>query len=182
MHDTMELGPLLRRCAADDRAAFQTLYERTVPNLFGIAIRIVGRRDLAEEVVQDAYVKIYRNASSYDRDRGSPFPWMASIVRYAAIDRLRGRRPELLEDDLDVASDAADPEVSPLHSAIRSQDRSALARCLGELAGPQRQAIVLAFVDGFTHLEVADRLNSPVGTVKSWIRRGPLSLKQCLDG
>jgi RNA polymerase sigma-70 factor, ECF subfamily len=181
------LEDLLAGCARKDEASFARLYEATSPKLFGIAIRILRREDWAEEVLQDCYVNIWGHASAYSAALSAPMTWMTSIVRNRCLDWLRRPRVEVAlsrgdedegEDPIDgIASD--DP--SPLERLAQSADAKALAGCLGELEPKQRQAIALAFFDGLSHSELASHMRQPLGTVKTWVRRGLERLKSCLE-
>jgi RNA polymerase sigma-70 factor (ECF subfamily) len=173
------LGGLLAATARQDRNAFAALYRLTSAKLFGICLRMLPQRSDAEDVLQEVYVTIWHKAGQFDRQRSSPITWMSMIARNKAIDRLRAgsdrqRAPvELLEDvqaptRLDEAVDLA-------------AEQRRLLRCLGSLEGRQRQAIRTAFFDGCTYGELADRSGVPLGTLKSWIRRGLLRLKECLE-
>lgn len=170
------LAGLLARCALGDRAAFARLYQAASAKLFGVAIRIL-RDNRAEEVLQDAFVKIWHRAGDYRPDKGSAMTWMASIVRNRALDVLR--RPDIedrLEDDVH-ESDAP----GPLEQALQSADARALLRCLERLDARAREAVTLAFFHGLAHAELAKRLKQPLGTVKSWIRRSLQTLRGCLE-
>lgn len=180
-----ELADLLGACGRGDRVAFARLYEATSPKLFGVAIRMLRREDLAEEILQECYVSIWTNARTYSAGLSAPMTWMTSIVRNRCLDSLRrprievalGRDDESGEDPLDaVPSD----EPGPLASLQRSNDARALAECLAKLDGKMRQAIVLAFFEGLSHSELAGHMRQPLGTVKTWIRRGLERLKACL--
>lgn len=171
------LPELLARCALGDRQAFARLYRATSAKLFGVAVRILndGR---AEEVVQEAYVKIWHHAGDYRPDKGAPMTWMASIVRNRALDLLRRANLETtLEDDMDWADDAPGPLELSLHGA----EARALTQCLDQLDAAQREAVLLAFFHGLAHADLARRLRQPLGTVKSWIRRSLERLRKCLE-
>jgi RNA polymerase sigma-70 factor (ECF subfamily) len=172
---------LLNRVSRGDRRAFADLYRLTAPKLFPVALRITLRRDLAEEVLQESFVAMWNQAASYDPVRGAPMVWMTTIVRHRAIDQRR-RRANLAD-----ATAGSDDALSTLVAgegdrADRSADLAALQRCLDTLEPQPRQAILLAYLHGYTHAELAGRLATPAGTVKSWIRRGLERLKRCLDG
>lgn len=172
-----DLADLLARCALGDRAAFARLYQATSAKLFGVAIRML-RDSRAEEVLQDAFVKIWHRAGDYRPDRGSAMAWMASIVRNRALDVLR--RPDAedrLEDDDVHESDAP----GPLEQVLRGAEARALLKCLERLDARGREAVTLAFFQGLAHAELAQRLKQPLGTVKSWIRRSLLQLRGCLE-
>ena len=180
--DDSELVRLLHRAGHGDQAAFADLYARTAGRLFGVCLHLLGRRDLAEEATQEAYVRIWHKADSYSAMRGGVLTWMISIARYRAIDRLRhgGRHPEV---DLAEVPDGAleDGAAGPQDTSALADDMRALAVCMGRLSDAQRSAIRLAFLQGLTHEEVGARLDSPLGSVKSWIRRGLQALKRCLQ-
>lgn len=169
----------LARCALGDRKALQRLYTQTAPRLFGIALRIVGRRDLAEEVLQDGFLRIWRHAGEYRPERGTAFVWMASVIRYRALDLLRQVRPQSELDALD--SCALDIEAGPERQAMASEEARRLRQCLEALSAEQRQGIAAAFYQGLTHAELARHFEQPLGTVKGWIRRGLLQLRRCLE-
>ena len=179
--DPQTLADLLARCALGDRDAFSKLYQFTSAKLYGAALRILGTEDSAQDCLQEAYVNIWRNAGEYRAEKGAPMTWMTTIVRYRALDRLRrNKRPETQWDepaDFDaVAGDALDGEGE----LALSQEAQALRDCLERLKENQRHSIWLAFFEGLTHEEVAERTGSPLGSVKTWIRRGMISVKECL--
>ncbi len=172
------LEALLEGVALRDQQALTRLYAATSPQLFGIALRILRRHDWAEDVLQEAYVTIWHKAGDYRADRGAPMAWLVTIVRNRAIDRLRRDRGEA---SLDAVGERASAAVSPEDLAVTSAEARDLARCLDELRPEQRDCIVLAYRDGYTHDELACRVERPLGTVKSWIRRGLAQLKDCLE-
>lgn len=181
-----ELVDLLHACAAGRQAAFQRLYELTSPQLFASLLRILKRRDLAEEALQDAFVSVWRNATSYSVDKGAPLTWMLSICRYRALDMLRRERREvsiepLLEQESDEAAPLAGLASDADTSLLSKAEARALDECLGRLNEGQRNSLHLAYYDGCTHEEIAAQLKSPIGTVKSWVRRGLEGLKRCLE-
>jgi RNA polymerase sigma-70 factor, ECF subfamily len=180
-----ELAELLGACGRGDRVAFARLYEATSPKLFGVAIRMLRREDLAEEVLQECYVSIWNNAGTYSAGLSAPMTWMTSIVRNRCLDSLRRPRLEVqLAPDAESGEDplAAVPseELGPLAKLQQSSDAKALAGCLSQLDAKMRQAIVLAFFEGLSHSELAGHMQQPLGTVKTWIRRGLERLKSCL--
>jgi RNA polymerase sigma-70 factor (ECF subfamily) len=180
------LADLLAACARRDQGAFAELYQATAPKLFGVAVRILRREDRAEEVLQDCYVSIWNNAGAYSPGLSAPLTWMTSIVRNRCLDALRRpnlevvlQRPDDGDDPLEgIAADGP----GPLEQLARSADAKAIAACLGQLDAKQRQAIVLAFYDGLSHSELASHMRQPLGTVKTWVRRGLEKLKGCLGG
>jgi RNA polymerase sigma-70 factor (ECF subfamily) len=172
------LERLVARSALGDRAAFQELYQATAPKLFAVALRILRREDWAEEVLQECYVSVWRHAPEYKADRAAPMTWMTSIVRNRCLDWLRRPNPEPLADEALEALESPNP--GPLARLEEGRDSAALARCLRGLDARQRQAIALAFFDGLSHAELAKHLREPLGTVKTWVRRGLQRLKTCL--
>ncbi len=172
-----QLSDLLARCALGDQAAFARLYQESSGKLFGIAIRIL-RDSRAEEVLQEAFVKIWHRAGDYRADKGAAMTWMASIVRNRALDILRRPNLETALDD----EDRWESDIpGPLERAIHSTEARALMRCLEQLESAQRQAVTLAFFHGLAHADLARHLNQPLGTIKSWIRRGLQRLRGCLE-
>jgi RNA polymerase sigma-70 factor (ECF subfamily) len=179
--DQGELEQLLARCAAQDRAALETLYQRVAGALLAVVVRIVRQRDLAEDVLQDVFVRIWLQARQYDQIRGRPLAWMISIARYRAIDLMRSRRlvVPFVEEDLPAPLMSSDVEPGAQEESSRTQ--SALQHCLEVLSAPQQRCLVLAYQQGLSHEAVATSLGQPLGTVKSWIRRGLQSLRRCLE-
>ncbi len=179
--DADALAPLLAAAAGGDRAAFAEVYRATSARFFGIALSLMRRRDLAEEVLQEAYLTIWRKAALYETGKGSAEAWMAAIVRHRSIDRLRaGKRnpvdlaaPEELDNSTAGLAFGQVPADSALDQSLR--------QCLARLGDKQRQAILLAFYHGMTHEELAAQLDAPLGTVKSWVRRGLIQMKELLD-
>lgn len=177
-----ELADLLARCALNERKAFERLYQATSGQLYGLVLRIVKNKDLASEVLQEGYVKIWTHAGEFRAERAKPMTWMGTIVRNQAIDFIRrsAKRPQS-SGAVDEIHWLADEAPGPQELTGQSQDGKALHDCLGELNGDQRKALILAYFDGLTHEELAQRLDTPLGTVKSWLRRGLLRLKKCLE-
>ena len=170
--------------ARKDPDAFRSLYDATSSKLFGFALRILVKRELAEEVLQESFVSIWHNAASYQAGMAAPMTWMTTIVRNKAFDLLR-RVDSAVEIDADTfdkdvmdALESDDP--TPIESLQLSQDSKALARCFSKLEGLHRQAIALAFYHDLSHSEVAEQMKLPIGTVKTWVRRGLERLRLCL--
>ncbi len=174
-----QLAELMTAVSAGDGAALADLYARTSAKLYGICLRVLGSEAEAEEALQDAFVTVWRRASSFDRAKASPITWLSVLTRNKAIDRLRSRR--LPTADLDAANDVADDSASAFDLLEAAEDRERLAHCLGELEEQPREAIRAAFLDGATYSELAERQSVPLGTMKSWIRRGLLRLRGCLE-
>ena len=172
---------LLRACARGDRAAFAELYDLTSPRLFAVALRLVGRRDWAEDILQESFIKIWRQAAQYSAVRGAAMGWLIAIVRHAALDRLRRHRREVLMADRPDDAPRLEPSLDPMDDLLRRDRAGSLARGLGQLEPRQARAILEAYCYGFTHEELAARFDVPVGTVKSWLRRGLLRLRSALE-
>ena len=171
---------LLEACAGGDRAALQSLYTMTAPQLFGLALGILRSRDLAEDIVQDSFVLIWRHARSFDPARGTAMAWLGRIVRNQCFDALRRRGREAPLDDTFMEK-WEDPAPSPADLTALSRDARRLRGCLEQLEDSPRQSLLLAYYQGLTFEEVAGRLKAPLGTVKSWIRRSLIRLKGCMD-
>jgi RNA polymerase sigma-70 factor, ECF subfamily len=173
------LEELLARSALGDRSAFRGLYQATAPKLFGVALRILRREDWAEEVLQECYVSVWRHAPEYRASRAAPMTWLTSIVRNRCLDWLRRPNPQPIDEELLEGLESESP--GPLAELERGRDSAALARCLRGLEAKQRQATALAFFDGLSHAELAQHLSEPLGTVKTWVRRGLARLRSCLE-
>ncbi len=179
--ERVRLVRALERVAAGEASALEDIYRRTSAKLFGVILRILGDRNEAEDVLQEVYITVWNRAGAYDAGRGvSPITWLAAVARNRAIDRVRARatRPtQPIEQAADIADGAA-PAWAALESA---DDARRLAACLDALEDRQAAAIRTAFFDGLTYEALATRLGTPLGTVKSWIRRGLANLRTCLD-
>ncbi|MDI1301838.1 MAG: sigma-70 family RNA polymerase sigma factor [bacterium] len=176
-----DLAPLVYRTALGDQRAFEQLYRQTSSRLYGVALILLRRRDLAEEVLQEAYIKIWHAAGSYQPERGTVSTWLSTIVRRSAIDRLRRNRNDALVQQEPEDRDVVDEDTpGPLQQLLADADGMRLSRCLEHLDERQRESLRLAFFQGLTHSELAARLEAPLGTVKAWIRRGLDKLKGCL--
>lgn len=174
-----ELAALFPAIASGDRHALARLYERTSAKLYGVALRILHSETEAEEVLQDVYVSVWRNAGRFQVERGSPITWLAVLARNRAIDRIRGRKPQ--SAPLEEAGDPASCGPDALELLEQAVDRERLDGCLDQLDEAPRRAIVSAFLDGFTHSEIAANENVPLGTMKSRIRRALIALRMCLE-
>jgi RNA polymerase sigma factor (sigma-70 family) len=165
--------------ASPDPAALQRLYHLTAPKLNAVILAVLRDRALAEEVLQDAYVNVWRKAASFDPSRSSPITWLTSIARHRAIDRLRSERPFAADDIAD--HDIVDDHPAVIEQLIIGEDSERLRRCLCCLEADQQQAIRAAFFAGLTYEDFAAREGLPLSTVKSRIRRGLLRLRACMD-
>lgn len=178
---SQRLELLLSRCSLGDQAAFGELYQATSAKLFGIALRILRREAWAEEALQEAYVKIWRHADSYKPGRGRPMTWMINVVRNQSLDLLRRADYRAAEDEWSADKDQRTSLDNPAAQAEISQEMRRVMGCLGHLGEEQRNCILLTYHQGLTPSEVAARLKRPVGTVKTWIRRGLVKVRECLD-
>ncbi|MFG6413980.1 RNA polymerase sigma factor [Roseateles sp. DC23W] len=186
------LAALMARVAAADRRAFEELYRATSALLFGVVLRINRDRDQAEEVLQEVFIAAWRQAATFDVAQGRVLTWLTTIARHRAIDSLRRKATQPVTvsrfgglDADGVETDLLEhlPSEQPapqdlLDDASRAHE---LHRCMESLSGEQRSSLALAYYQGLSHAEVADHLHQPLGTVKSWVRRGLLKLRTCLD-
>jgi RNA polymerase sigma-70 factor (ECF subfamily) len=174
------LSEALARAGRGSQAALGEIYEATSAKLFGICLRILGDRAEAEDALQDIYLNVWRKAGSFDAERASPITWLATLARNRSIDRLRSagsRRTEPVE----LAAQIADSSPDAVANLEQAETSRRLGTCLDELEAQRSEAIRTAFFGGATYAELAERSDVPVGTMKSWIRRGLLQLKECLD-
>lgn len=181
MTASKSLTELMEAVAAGDRQAFAGVYKLTSAKLFSLALGILKRRDWAEDVLQESYIRLWRSAHRFDPARGTPMSWMATIVRNSAFTMLERRGRERPSSGIGEIEDLASGDPDPLEQAMQSSMARALMACMQELDEKQRLTIALAYYEGLTHSELAARLETPIGTVKSWIRRGLLRLKACLE-
>jgi RNA polymerase sigma-70 factor (ECF subfamily) len=175
-----DLADLVAASARGDRAAFRRLYEATSAKLLGIAFRILRDRQIAEDVVQDAFVKIWQNAGSYSPEAGRPMTWLITIVRNRAIDVVRARRESVTQEGDDALERLAD--TAGRHDAETSLVQAdGLARCLGELETTQRDCFLRAYLDGHSREELSQAFAKPVNTIKTWLHRSANALRLCLE-
>lgn len=176
------LEVLISACAVGAESAFEQLYKLTSSQLFGVLKRILRTDALAEEALQDTYIKIWNHADRYEGEKSAPRTWLVSIARNHAIDLLRKRRSR---EDVELNLDSASMDAMPEHEQPMDQQHESsqlLDLCLEQLSEPARECVVRAYCEGFSQEELSERLQRPVGTIKSWIRRSLISLKECLDG
>src|SRR5499427_9431899 len=176
-----QLAAALVRVAGGDRAALRIVYQDTSAKLFGVCLRILKDRSEAEDVLQDVYVTVWRKAATFDPGRASAIAWLVAIARNRAIDRLRARGAGGRLEPIEAADAVSDPAPAAVDRVELAQQHQRLTRCLEELDAPHASAIRAAFLDGATYEELAARMNVPLGTMKSWIRRGLLKLRACLE-
>ena len=175
------LKTAMRGMAAGDRTSLDTVYEMTSAKMFATIVRIVRVRERAEDLLQDTYIKAWQRAGRYDPAKGSPITWLCTIARNTALSDIRrdGRMADITDHDLPDVADDAKAQDDWLCDV---EDAEALRRCMEGLQDDHRRSIRLAFFDGLTHSELAQRIDAPLGTIKSWIRRGLSGLKGCLGG
>lgn len=173
---------LLQRCAKGDAHAFEQLYRITSPRLYQLCLQILKQDALAEEILQEAYIKIWNNAGRFDPQRASAWTWLTRIVRNRALDLLRSlkARPEQVEA-LYEGAEFASPDATPEQDAQMSAATRAVLDCLKGLKEEQKRSILMAYYYGHTHEELAHHFDAPLGTVKAWVRRGLQRLRQCLQ-
>ena len=179
-----ELRALIERIAQRDEAALRTLYERTSPRLFGLAMRVLRQRDTAEDVLQESFLTVWRVAVDYRAALSPPLAWMGLIVRSRALDALRRRataRTGVTQEYDDAMEQGTEGEgTSPMDAADASQQARALHQCLLRLEQRQREVVSLAYLRDLSHSELAQQLAIPLGTVKTWVRRGLEQLRGCM--
>ena len=176
-----QLAAALVRVAGGDRAALRVVYQDTSAKLFGVCLRILKDRGEAEDVLQEVFVTVWRRAASFDPGRASPITWMVAIARNRAIDRLRASAISRRMEPIESADAVSDPAPAAVERVELAQQHQRLSRCLEELEARQASAIREALLDGTTYEELAARMSVPLGTMKSWIRRGLLKLRTCLE-
>lgn len=175
----------LKRVATGDRAALRLVYDMTAAKLFGVCLRIAGDRDAAEDILQDVYLKVWQRAGRFDPDRASPVTWLCTIARNTAIDWRRARPVAAAEAVLPAEAAAELPDERPAapDQIVAAQEEARIAACLAALEPHQGRAIRSAFFDGYSYPQLAQAMAVPLGTMKSWVRRGLIQLKACLgDG
>ncbi len=182
--DPQQLKAWLLAAGNKDAKAFRQLYTATSSKLFGFALRILHKQELAEEALQEGFVAIWNNAATYQSHLAAPMTWMATIVRNKAFDVLR-RSDDTVEIDAEqfdgeVMNALRDPQATPIESLQMSGDAKALAFCMSALEGLHRQVVALAYFHDLSHSEVAQQMSLPIGTVKTWIRRSLERLRTCL--
>lgn len=181
--DPFDFESALARCATGDRSALQLIYEHESRRLLGVALRIVRERALAEDVVHDAFMNIWTKAASFDALRGSGRGWIHSIVRNQALNVVRtsGREVSADEEAIEALEAESVAGAAPTTELFEiNADIGRLDECLQALDAPKRNSILAAYLDGCSHSEIATKLNAPLGSVKAWIKRGLLSLRECM--
>jgi RNA polymerase sigma-70 factor (ECF subfamily) len=174
-----EIAALIDRVAVGDRAAFSALYRATSPRLYAICLRILKSRSEADDALQDIYVSIWRRAKSYDPAVGSPGTWLSSIARHRSIDAVRRRRTQT--DDLDDRQDIMDETIiDPETATVLLDEGRRIEFCMSELDPAHAGAVRRAYVEGLSYAEIALDLGAPLNTVRTWLRRSLLKLRECM--
>lgn len=191
LNASVDLAALLGRAGLGDRAAFAALYQNTSAHLLGVILRINADRAQAEDVLQEIYVNVWRNAGGFDAARAQPMTWLISIARNGAIDSLRRAKARVQTvsshgdptedgDETDLTDRIPSGQAGPLELLQQAAQKRDVEHCVAKLSAEQQQCVALAYYQGLSHSEVADQLAQPLGTVKSWLRRALLALKDCL--
>ena len=177
---TFDYEAAVLACARGERFALRALYEREARWLLGVALRIVRDRERAQDVLHDAFLQVWEHAASYQPALGSARGWLYTIVRHRALKELRHPQRMQAVDPIDLAELSDARQAADADADSRGLDTDSLERCLQRLDEARRACVLHAFVDGYTHEQIAQRLQAPLGTVKSWIRRSLASLKECM--
>ena len=174
-----DISQLIARVAMRDRQAFSRLYVLASAKLFGVALRILKDRALAEDVLQEVFLKIWRNAAGFSAERASAMSWLIAIARNQSIDRLRARQPA--QGDLDEAEQVRDPAADPEAVALQRSEGARIEDCMQELAAERAAAVREAYVEGYSYQELAERYRVPLNTMRTWLRRSLMQLRKCLE-
>jgi RNA polymerase sigma-70 factor, ECF subfamily len=174
-----ELVGLMAAVAKGDQGAFERLYTATRAKLYGVVLRILRRSDLADEVMQDAYLKIWRSAGEFDARRATPITWMVAIARNRALDLVRKKSETSIEDE-PAALEAQGAVANPLERQETTEQLRRLLVCLDALESERRELILLAYLGGFSREQLAAKFGAPVNTVKTWLRRSLVQIRECL--
>lgn len=176
-----EIAALIQKVAEGDRVAFATLYRTTSPKLFSICLRILRDRTDAEEALQEVYLRIWRKAAAFQTQTGNGWAWVATIARNHAIDVIRARQPvmEDVDERIDIADEReADPERQ---AALRDEGRR-IDECMRQLQSAQADAVRRAYVEGLSYVELAQQMDVPLNTIRTWLRRSLIKLRECMQG
>lgn len=174
-----DIAVLIGRVSLRDRAAFAELYRKTSPKLFAICLRILRDRAEAEEALQEVYIRIWHKADRYAAGTANPLPWLAAIARNHAIDQIRARKP--VANNIDEAYDLADSAPDPEKSAIDSGEGRRIEKCMKELEPDRADAVRKAYVEGLSYQELAELFGTPLNTMRTWLRRSLLKLRECME-
>jgi RNA polymerase sigma-70 factor (ECF subfamily) len=177
------IAHLITRVAASDRAAFDELYSHTSAKLFGVCLRVLNDRASAEDALQDVFVKIWQRADRFKVGGYSPMSWLITIARNHAIDVVRARAPQPVDGaaDIDDAVDIKTEEKTPEQMAVNESEGRAIDKCFDELAEGRADAVRSAYVEGYSYQELAERHDVPVNTMRTWLRRSLIQLRECLE-
>lgn len=179
MTQRSDIEDLILQVGLGNRAAFSSLYDATCAKLFGVCLRVLNNRAEAEDTLQEVFVKIWQKADLYSVNGYSPMTWLITLARNTAIDRLRRRKAGSV--DIDEVFDLAAPDPSPEDAAIASSERARLNGCLDELEADRSDAVRRAYLDGDSYAELAARFDVPLNTMRTWLRRSLLKLRDCLS-
>lgn len=177
----LQLEEMIARTGQGDREAFGALYDATSPKLHAICLSVLKNRPEAEETLQEVYIKIWQNAERYSSNGLSPMTWLITIARNRAIDRLRARSARPATTPAETAARIASPEPGPEAATIRAQQRRLLDECMSQLADPQAGAVRAVYLEGASYADLAAREGLPINTVRSWLRRSLLRLRDCVN-
>lgn len=177
-----EIEEMIARCALNDRAAFADLYSATSAKLFGVALRVLKDRGDAEEVLQEAFIRIWNKADSYNVNGLSPMTWLITVMRNLAIDHLRAKqRRAVPSGDAEAAEMMPDPAPGPEKQVMDKQGNARIEACLDELEVDRAEAVRGAYLEGQTYAALAARYDVPLNTMRTWLRRSLMKLKECLS-
>lgn len=176
---TQDIEALIARVALRDRSAFAELYRKTSPKLFAVCLRILIDRAEAEEALQEVYVKIWQRADRFAIGRAGGMTWLSAIARNHAIDVIRARKP--VARDIDDAIAVADPSRNPEEAALAASEGRRIEDCLQELPEDRAQAVLKAYVEGLSYEELARHYGVPLNTMRTWLRRSLIKLRECLE-
>jgi RNA polymerase sigma-70 factor (ECF subfamily) len=174
-----EIAGLIGRVAMRDRKAFVVLYRETGPKLFAICLRILKDRTEAEEALQEIYIKVWQRAAAFAVTAGTPSSWLAAIARNQAIDTLRSRKP--VADELDSAYDLADGDLNPEEQTVIRDEGRRIDTCMEQLEADRAAAVRRAYVEGLSYQELAEQFGVPLNTMRTWLRRSLLKLRECME-
>lgn len=173
------LDELIARVAMQDRRAFDALYSQTSAKLFAVAVRIMKNRAEAEDILQEAYIRIWQRAQSYRPGQSRAMSWLIAITRNLAIDRLRSKKAPVAP--MEMAEDLPDEGLTPEGATAAAEDRARIEHCLEELDQHRAEAVRSAYVEGYSYQELADRFETPLNTIRTWLRRSLIRLRDCLE-
>jgi RNA polymerase sigma-70 factor (ECF subfamily) len=174
-----EISELISRVALGNREAFRALYSATSPKLFGVCLRILKDRAEAEDMVQEVYIKISKDSAKFVPSDYSPMSWLIAIARNQAIDRIRARKPDAV--DIDDMIDLSDNSPTPEKEAVLSSEKRQIEGCLDELEVAKAKAVRGAYLEGYSYQELAEQQKIPLNTIRTWLRRSLLTLRECLE-